>query len=319
MKITDLAIIFVVFTIPFSFMLGIKTDNVNYCTYKRIELNRMLDTAAQDAASTLVEAGIDNKFVINKEKAVETFFNLLYLNFNINMDSIAQKRLEAYVPVIVIVDYDGYHVLSSETFKGADGYKQIKQVWKPKKMYAYSDGTYAYSFSLDDYVRVYDTIGKSFVEGKRADLSGRVGSGIIQDEALFDQVRRRTIIDSIRRDINFYINRHNEIARQYAITYHFTLPVIDNEDWYRTVDDVGMLVFFQGLPVGLGKERFNSFALGGARIVKGQKYYIDTDADNIKRYHKDVNCPLLGSKDEILSSKGECAGKGYLPCRECRP
>lgn len=325
MKITDLAILFIIITIPFNFMMNIKMKNVSYSTYKKIELNRILDTAVEDATSDLVEVGEDKRIIINKEKAVSTFFNSLYLNFDIVGDSVSQRRIDGYIPAIVVVDYDGYHILSNETYTNSEGYKEIKQVWKPKRMYSYSDSKYVYSFTLDDLVTVYDIDNKVFYKGKFADIKSKVRSKVFEDDKTFDQVRRRTIIESIKKDINYYINKHNEIARQFAITYHFTLPVIEDEDWYKTIDDVGILAFFQGLPIGVGNERFNSFAVGGARIVKAPKFLVDTVDSDIKYYHKE-GCPYIKLKVEngkevylMYNSQKESAKEGYFPCHKCNP
>lgn len=319
MKITNLVIIFLIIVLPFNLVTYLKSGDMKASSIRNIELNRIIDTAIEDGTSALVEMSTNNKIIINKEKAVQTFFNSLYINFDVLGNSVLQRKINGYVPAIVIIDYDGYYVLSQDSYTKSDGYKEIKHVWKPKKMFSYTSGDYVFSFTLDNYVTVYDSIKKQFFQGDYHDLKSEVSSNIIQDDSLFEQVRRRIIVENIKNDLNYYINKHNEIAVKYGITYHFSLPTIKNEDWYKTISDIGMLVFFQGLQVNTSGERFNTFALGGARIIQAQKYYVDTDpVTGIKRYHKE-DCPLLTSKDTVFYSRKESAKNGYLPCKVCKP
>ncbi|KAB3525461.1 hypothetical protein [Alkaliphilus serpentinus] len=318
MKITDFAILFVIITLPFNILLGIKTANLNNGLYKSLEMNRIIDTAVEDGVSQLVTVGGDKEITLNKERAMEAFFNSLFLNMDVVGDEIAQKKILGYIPAMVIVDYDGIYLLTNQEYTAADGYKEIKPIWKPKVPYSYSDGSYIYSFSLDDYIEIYDIANNRILKGLQGDLKAEIPSDIIQQDELFENVRRRTIIEAIKREVNHSINNHNLIAHQFGITYSFTLPVIDDEDWHKTLDDVGMLVFFQGLPIGIGGQRYNNYALGGARVVKGQHYYQQVNPNGITYYHKE-GCPFLLTKEELVDSRREAARGGAFPCRECWP
>lgn len=324
MKVTDLAILFIIITLPLSFMADIDAGNAEIALYKKTELNRMLDTAAEDGSACLVAVGGDKKVEINKEKAAEAFFNSLFLNLNIFEDDLARKKMEGYVPCLIAVDFDGYYVMNNQEFTNDEGYREMEMAWSPKKPFSYYDpgSGCVFGFTLSNYITIYDTFSDEFYQGTVDQLRAMSEfdtNRLIQDSTLFDQVRRRTIVECLRRDVNASINSHNNIARKFGITYHFTLPVISDEDWYKTVDDVGLLVFLQGIPIGVTGERYNNFALGGARIVKTPKYYAETDAaTGIKYYHKE-DCPLLVNNDTVFDSRAECARNGYLPCRQCNP
>lgn len=318
MKITDLAIIFVIITIPFVFLLRLDCDNLELSTYKKIEINRILDCAVEDGVADLIEVGGDKQLIVYKNKAVHTFYNSLFLNFDVIGDEIAQKKITGYIPVIAVIDYDGFYILSNDQYTDKDGYKIIKPIWKEKKPYSKIYDNYVISFTLNENVKLYDTLAGAFYSGSYKDLKSIINSPIIQNDVLFEDVRRRTIVEALKREINFRINKHNEIARQFGITYNFTLPVIDNEDWYNSVDDIGMLVFFQGFPIGVGNERYNNYALGGARIVKPIKFYIQKEDLGITYYHKE-GCPRLKIKTITEESQINCAKKGALPCPACRP
>ncbi|MNE83560.1 hypothetical protein D3C80_1803830 [compost metagenome] len=96
------------------------------------------------------------------------------------------------------------------------------------------------------------------------------------------------------------------------MSYIFTLPFISQEDWHNTLDDVGMMVFLQGIPIG--DQYYNNYALGGGRLLKmdaivggenpvnGIKYQLRNSADT----------PFPFPIDEVFSSKADAAANGYF-------
>jgi len=332
MKVTDIAILFVIIILPFNMILDLKVQFTEAAAYKKIEVNKILDTAVEDGVLSMVEGGIGKNIDINKENGVREFFNSLYVNFNTLENSIDALQLQGYVSCIVIIDYDGYYVVSNQEYNNADGYKEMKLVWSPKQSFSYSDGNYVYMFTLDNNLTVMNPNSKDIYTGTRDEIVEKLGADscpdFLKDETFFDLLRRDTIIERLKEDINYTINKHNDIARKFGITYRFNLPPIKDADWSKTVDDVGMLVFFQGMPIGVSGERINSYALGGARLVKKAKFILEereiSPGRVLKFYHKQ-NCSeiahQLETSDEImvLDSKAECAANGYIPCPVCNP
>jgi len=332
MKITDLAILFVIIILPFNLLLDIKVQYAEAAAYKKIEINRILDTAVEDGVLSMIEGGTGKNIEINKENGVREFLNSLYVNFNVLENSIEAMKLQGYISCIAVVDYDGYYVVSNQEYYNSDGYKEMKLVWSPKQSFSYSDGYYVYMFTLDNNLTVLEPGSKDIFTGTRDQVVEKIGIDLcpdfLKDEVLFDQLRRKTIIERLKTDINYTINKHNDIARMFGISYRFTLPQIKDEDWYKTVDDVGMIVFFQGMPIGVSGERINSYALGGARVVKKARFILEereiSPGRALKYYHKQHCSEIadeLETSDEImvLDSKAECAANGYMPCPVCNP
>jgi len=317
MKMTDLAILFVIITIPFMQILRIKSDNLQSTAYKSVLLNSYIDAAVEDASSAMIEKSDGNKIKISRDKAMSAFLQTLFMNFNAK-DSIDKNRLMAYIPVIVLIDFDGFYTCSMEEYINSDGDIEQKMVWKPKQPYAYESGGFVYLFTLDSFVKIYDSTDNKFFEGSFEELKSLLPGTLLQDGELFEQVRKRTIIEAIKSDVNNAINLHNTYAERYGISYRFTLPSISDADWNRNIEDIGFLAFIQGIPIGLGGERFNSFALGASRIIRTKTCYIQQDSNGIFYYHRS-NCPNLTGRDEIYDSREECAEKGAFPCHICRP
>ena len=122
---------------------------------------------------------------------------------------------------------------------------------------------------------------------------------IIQEASSFHQIRRETIIGTIQEVLKQEFNEHNRFTELMGITYDFAIPDIGRDQWNNTVDDVSILAFIQGIPMGYDSY-YNNFSLGGARIIKSENYYAETvkDLDRdpsgaVHRvYHKSY-CPLI--------------------------
>ena len=317
MKITDIAILFVIITLPFMQILRIKSDNLQATAYKTVLLNSYIDAAVEDASVAMIDEGTDSKITVSKEKALSAFLHTLFVNFKVK-DNIGQNRLMAYVPVIILIEYDGFHTFSMQEYLNSTNEKEEKMVWKPKRPYAYESEGFVYLFTLDSYVKVYDSAINSFHEGTLDEIKAVSAAPLLQDSKLFEEIRKRTIIEAIKSDVNNAINLHNTYAGRFGISYRFSPPSISNADWHRNIEDVGFLAFFQGIPIGLGGERFNSFALGGSRVVRSKSYYIQQDANGFFYYHKE-HCTKLTERHEVYDSREKCAKKGAFPCNVCRP
>ncbi|HAA25090.1 MAG TPA: hypothetical protein DCE11_03070, partial [Ruminiclostridium sp.] len=233
MKLTDLAVLFIIIIMPFILILRIKSENLRYAAYKSEVINRYLDTAVEDASESMLIRGKGNKIEISRERAVNTFFNSLFINFNTAGDERSKNILSAYIPVIVLIDYDGYSVMSMEEYTNSSGDMEQKMIWKPKKPYVYESNGFIYLFTLDQNVTVYSQAENRFYEGLPEDIRVKLPDAGVLDNDLFDDVRKRTIVESIRNDVNTAINKHNKYAARFGITYNFSPPSISDGDWHR--------------------------------------------------------------------------------------
>lgn len=292
-------------------------NNLTAVSSRRTEYNKELDSAIDDGLADLVEVDSKRNLILNKEAAVNQFYESLFANFGVIGNVHLENKLKGYIPVILIVDTDGFYIYYFHTYE-SDGETLLGQKWTEKIPYVYQEGNFIYKFTLGSYVTLYDKASNILYEGKHRDLSVQFPEALSANEEKFDTVRRNAIIDAIEKSMNYYINLHNRIAYQFGITYQFWLPRIDKTEWYRTIDDISMLVIFQGYPYNAGSlDTYNRYALGGARIKKSTAFYI-TEGNGIKYYHKE-RCSRIGSFREAYYTKEECALKGAFPCPECEP
>lgn len=317
MKLTNLAILFFIIELTLITILDIRTNNLTAVNNKKIEYDKSLDSAIDDGANNLVEMDSKRNLVLNKEAATNQFYESLFANFGVIGNGQAEQKLKGYVPVILVTDTDGFYINYSDTNEST-GDVLLIQKWTEKMPYAYQDRNLIFKFTLGTYLTIYDTSSRVLYEGEYKDLKTQLPESILADPETYDTIRRNAIIGAIEKSMNFYINQHNRIADHFGITYQFWLPQIDKTDWYRTIDDISMLVVFQGYPYQVaGLDTYNRYSLAGARITKSRIYYI-TEESGIKYYHR-ANCPHVSDIGITYYTKEECALDGAYPCQICRP
>ena len=111
--------------------------------------------------------------------------------------------------------------------------------------------------------------------------------------------RRNAIINTIVSVMREEFNEHNYYAKSLGITYDFNIPNISKDQWNNTIDDVSVLAFLQGMPMGVDSY-YNNYSLGGAKIVLKGKIYgeivskVSVAADeNVHRVYHQAYCNCL--------------------------
>lgn len=320
MRITDFAVIFILLFFPFGVIYDLRIQDQREVQRLEMKYTSALHTAVQDAGAVLSQNerqereagyGSDKFFRVDKEEALNTFLRTLFLNIGIEGDMVAQRALLDYIPAIVILDYDGYYTFSLETYRDEKGEAASAPQWSEKKPYAYVDSAgNSVGFTLDQYVYAYDKRNHRWVEGFQKELQHQTVISLLNNPESFEQVRRSTIVHGVQKDLAYLINRHNQKAARNGVAYTFTLPLIPQEEWYNTVDDVGLMVFIQGIPVG---DRFyNNYGFGGGRVVKKQAIIGGLDPDTGLKYFYRDSCPASFKAKERFPDEKSVAAAGYF-------
>lgn len=283
-----------------------------------------LKTALQDGSVSLnrnssqqLEARYQSAkfFNADKELAIDSFFRTLFVNFDIKNDSISQKHLMTYIPAVLVIDYDGYWIYAILEYEKSNGEIVYQHSWRSKKPYAYSDQNgNTINFTLDSYIRAYDSQEREWIAGYQSDLQNISNISLLKDEKSFEEQRRSTIISSIQNDLAYFINKHNEYATRYGISYTFKLPLIDQEEWTNSINDIGMVAFIQGIPIG--EKFYNNYAFASGRLIKKKEIYGAIDDATGYKYYFNNSCNFPYRIEEVFSSEKEAAAEGYYP-KEC--
>lgn len=319
MKITNWAIVGVLILLPFFVIQRIELETQRKTLLTELRYDAALDAAVDDAARALVinadqqqEAQYESakRIAVNKEEAIDTFYRILYMNFGIAGDAIAQGVLNRYIPAVIIIGYDGFTVYAEDEFVNASGETEMRPVWGPKKSYAYVDQAgNSLSFTLEEQVLAYEAATRTWHEGLRTDLRQEAAIPLLSDPARFEQIRRSTIVNAIQEELAYRINRHNEYAARNGVAYTFTLPTISEDEWANTINDIGVMAFVQGIP--MGSKVYNNYALGGSRVLKKPEI-VGAKKDGMKVYYRHT-CHYPYPIEETFPSEKAAALKGYMP------
>lgn len=265
MRLTDAGILFAIIFLCFILLSDARTNRLNMIAEMQIQYDNAIDNAVEDAMLRMVETDSGRAAAFNRNDAVERFFSGLFINMGVMDNPGLKNQLRVFIPVVAVIDRDGFWVC----YHGAmeDGLSEMG--FSEKYRYTWEDDQFRIDYTLSEYVYVTDKITNKKLEGNYHDVREMLPSELLSDEN-FDRTRRDTIIRKLTEVLTFYFNRHNGIARHYGITYQFALPVIEKEDWYRTIDDISILAILQGYPIG-GRDSlglYNRVAFSGARVRK---------------------------------------------------
>lgn len=319
MKWIEWAVVGVLIFFPFATVNQVEVELMRRTMLTELRYDAALD-AAVDAAAQALMTNADQRhesryesakrMAVNKEQAVAAFYRTLYANFGIADDVIAQGVLKRYIPVIAVIGYDGFYIFAEDEWMDSSGLVEMGPRWGAKKPYAYADSSgNSLSFTLDEQVLAYAAGNRSWHEGLRAEIRTEAGIPLLDDPALFEQIRRSTIVNAIQDELAYRINRHNEAVSRSGFSYTFTLPTIPLEEWHNTIGDVGIVAFMQGIP--MGSKVYNNYAFSGSRVIKKEEI-VGARKGTMKVYYRG-SCPFSYPIEETFSSEKAAAHKGYMP------
>lgn len=337
MKLYHFCIIFTFLSLTLFVITDVKICTFTAAAEEKEMLNHSFDRAIDDAVTNLVETDGIAGLKLNKERAVDDFYSSLYASLGILDKPDKQALIKNYIPLITVTCEDGYYVYYCEEYKGSDGCTYINKHWSEKKPYYYEDRYFIYGFTLTDIITVYDKNKLLDPSGEQAvftvnyhDLqtndryknfrNEHRDSFLLNDEDFY-LIRKNCIITGIEKSLRYYCNKYNSIAQLYSITYNFSMPVVDNSEWTRSIDNPSMIVLFQGYPFGnsvIGT--YNRFLIAGARIKKKEAYYLE-QKEWYYLYHKS-DCSELKKGGIYFFNNPyysilDCAKEGAYACPVC--
>lgn len=339
MSLSKCTMLFVLVFTCYLIIVTQKVEKFSEATQIRVELNDTVDRALDAAADDIMLSTNDYTASVSRKKCSDNFYRALYAGFNVLDGSEEQQRLiDLYVPVFAMVDTDGITVQHCEMVNG-----EFTKVWGQKRIYSKTYDqevgavanqylSYSVIYTLDSTITVlvddkqytgkWSDLKKLYAESTKdedKDISLVMGSKIFESDNSFRLERGSAVTDNIIDVFEYYVNRHNDIARQFGISYTFTVPSSARSDLARSIESTSFICLFQGYPLGQGtSEEYSTFALAGTRIAKNQQYVVTKDESGVLHYHK-MGCSETKNATRIYNSKRKCALQGALPCERCRP
>lgn len=267
MSVSNYGLLFAVCLMVYLFFHTIHISDYEAVQTKQTEYNLAVDEAVEAALFDAVESDSLRTISLNEAEVIHKFFQALYVNLGIMEQPMKKELCKFYVPYILFVENDGI-VPYVQKDSGSDGLvsfetgRKYEYRWKGEK----EDFLYV---TLSDFVVYRNAIEGGHVEGYYQDIVEQLPDYFHWTNDEFKRRKQELIINMIKQCTNECIGHQNQIARKFGIQYEFTLPLIEYEEWYRTIQDISMLVLFQGYPFGNSiTGTYNRVAIGGARIAK---------------------------------------------------
>lgn len=268
-----------------------------------------------------------------REKAATLFFNTFEQGLNYINDSNMRDDLKMHVPVLALIDTDGYYIVYNAPYNASDGVA-FKSTITPINTWSAASRNNAYliRYYLSDYVEVYDTHANQYITGQYDEVYQKMGCPVgLEDfasEERFQEAKNDIIIQELQDNIEHYINEYNYtvnsyskngIRTEYDLHYNFTLPKVAYEDWCGLIESPSSMAFYQGIQIPNTNRDLNIYAMCGGKLLLNKGYYI-TKSNGEYVYHK-VGCSLLEGSDKRIyrKTKEACAKQGAFPCKQCNP
>ncbi len=333
MKIYHFALIFLFFFLAAVLKTDIQIGTLKEVMSEKSQMQSSLDSATSDSVNFLASSGKFGTNAIDKEGVVSAFFLSLYSSMGIIEDVEAQAEVEAYIPVILLCDVDGYYIYYYDEFKDENDLVYTERRWSEKMPYYYEDEFFKYRLTLSDHIIINDVHNllneelsveeidyhEISTRDSFKDFKEKHKDCFLFNNEAYELTKKGAIINQLESIMTYYTNHYNMIARQNGITYNFAFPSGQSEEWAQYMDDINLVVVFQGYPYGRSKDyTFNQVSSASANIMKKTMYYIEQKSWYFLA-HK-VGCPKLENNtnlsDTTYDSLGECAKMGAY-CDDC--
>jgi len=247
-----------------------------------------------------------------------------------------------------------YAIQKKTVYPSGNSYRII-DVTKVTNLYnLLTNYIYEITFTMDDYVylNIYSTDTKKLVSAQGFYLTDEnnnsnlvFAENIVSEEKKelkaniikhLAEKRQDTIASIGMEHISYAINKHNDYAKAAGINYTFTFNVESDEEWYATMNGIGMISVIQG--ISLGNKYLNYKSYSASELKESKKYYVSVALDEDKTYiraylqynlyHAYETCPIyeyyISRREKVITptyylSRADAATQGYYSCPICKP
>lgn len=320
MKISNFAILFVSVFICFFVILSFNIDTTTVATQATTEYKNMLITACHDAMSDISSANINNpvfEHPSSRNRTIRTFKKSLQMNFNTIVDANATELISLYIPVICLVDLNGFYIYYNDFYKDILGDTLYDTIETPIHTWSERYAQYICQFYLGEKLSVLNIDTGEIDTDTYYNIYQKYGIDFCKDYETFLLERDRIIISEINNAIEYYINYYNTImVKDYSYEYTFTIPQVKGEDWAKLVTGPSIMAFLQAKPLSTNKTSINLYSLSGSELVRETSCIVSYLPDGRIYYHK-YGCTSI-TEDSYVSNVINAVAAGAEACPDCR-
>lgn len=340
MKLYHVTLLFILIALGPILLTDLQTHNLKAMYVSKNRLDDAFDHAIDSAAKELLQVADNRTILLNKDAAMNTFYQSMYASLGIMVSVDQQELLQQYIPIMTVISEEGYYIYYTDEDIDSNGATYYCKRWTPMFPFGYEDNEFIYGFTLGDRITLYDkhnlldSSGEQkvfYMNYKELQTSEKYKTFrdlrpthfLLNDETYLS-IRKGVIITSIEETMSYFMNQYNKIARNYGITYQFTVPILDNSDFVRSIEHTSILIIFQGYPYGIGiDELYNRVSVAGANINKETVYYVE-QKNWYYLYHKESCSVVMDLTAEVdiyrpYYNISDCVADGAYACSLCFP
>ena len=302
-----------------------QTDLQTAANIKNRQYTKYLTSATTDAASEMVteaKEAVVMPYKSSRERVVNTFFSSLAVNFGYDTGEDLTK-LRMYVPVVCMIDTDGYYIAYNKDFITPDGVPSLESAITTINTWSNSTAHIIIRYYLGNKVDVTFNDNKFFT-GKYSEIYNEVlkqyGNSSVyvtelkslgfNDRYEFERIRNETIIQDIQDKVEYYINNQNKVAAALQPEYIFEMPLTKSDDWVRLLENPTVISFMQGIRISDTAKYLNIYSLGGGEVRRDRA----THYNSAKQYVYDSSGNLISVEDAAgyVNGEAQVADSGHF-------
>lgn len=329
MKGYHFTIIFAIIAYMVIKIVDLNITELNAAIYSRLRIEEAVNIAVDTAVKEMKTSVLHGEDP-DSEHIYKAFYNTLSASLGIMDDPAQRELLHIYIPVMIIILNDGFYAIYNQEVKETENTNIIKTQTE-KIPFSYEDEYFIYNLTIEDLVTVYDKnnildSGVRINTMNYREIAEKLGAYInieddtfmrLSDKENYDIFKKDIIISKLSEYMDYYAVRNNYISEHYGINYKFNIPDIDNSELIRSIENIGIILLFQGYPYNNGNEYYNQYAVSGSVLKSIEKYYIMPE-DYFYVYHKEGCIDLIDNSEYIIIyGKENCAEAGAFPCSIC--
>ena len=317
MNLTRIAIIFILITAPFMMTSYMDTLTLQKSEEVKQQYTLLINNAVHDGAVALKQSaeyidsdGSNKHIFIDGQEVVDVILRSYHYGFNAISPS-DHIRLDQHILALVIIGYDGFYIYGTREVTDPSGNKVLQPMLSEKYFYSYEDGDYRMNVTLDDYVRVLNKHTLIESKGRVSDLA-YLPVGFNPGD--YEEQRLKIIRDALIKELNYTVSVHNRYSQGLGLAYEFYLPLGDEHAWSSDIEDVGVMAFIQGHPLG-GRQTLDMMAFSQSELMVQERVIAYVDGGG-KPYYCVETChhAITDTPVKIFASAQEAAMEGFYPC-----
>ena len=283
---------------------SMQTDIAATASQKNAQYSDYLTSSTLDAVKVMKESANGTTLLpdeADRERVVNAFFNSLAMDFGYDTNEDLTK-LRMYVPVFAMIDTDGYYICFNTSYTDVNNIPKLKSNITSLNTLSKTQGKYIVRYYLGSKVDVTDKESGRFVTGEYKKVYEDLGmpAELLQlgfdNEDDFRKNRNEVVIPAVQKSVTYYINNQNRVAAQLQPSYKFEMPLTDEDEWARLLENPTCLAFLQGVRVSNSSKVLNVYSLGGGEVKKTAGIVYSEDSNKIRSYYEADNSPISGGE-----------------------